>query len=245
MPEQVRDAILRVCKQRLAPDGIAYVSYNVLPGWRVSQVIRDSLLILVEGAPTADRAKLSRDFLNFIAEHAPANGPYSDILRQKASAFGSLKDDYITHEHLESTNEPCTFTKFARDVANKGLAYLGEAEFSAMLPETWVGAGADALRAMAGNDLIRTEQCIDILSGRTFRRSLLVHADKGATVRRFVEIDDFVDLNIVAPLGLHRRADADATAPAGRVVFADPYGRTLTTDRSWVAEALDKLVSHH
>jgi SAM-dependent methyltransferase len=34
VPEPVRDKILAICAESLAPDGIAYVSYNTYPGWR-------------------------------------------------------------------------------------------------------------------------------------------------------------------------------------------------------------------
>ncbi len=244
VPLEVRETILRICKERLSANGIAYVSYNVLPGWRMSQVIRDSLLLLVEGAPVEDRARLSREFLKFIAEHAPASGPYAETLRKSAEAFGHHNDDYITHEHLEGVNEPCTFTSFARALADTGLAYLGEAEFASMLPETWVGAGApvDALRSMAGNDLIRTEQSIDILSGRTFRRSLLVHAEAGAMLRRSVVLEDFATLHFVPPLGLHRVAQSEEDVSANRVVFKDSAGRMLSTSYSSVAEGIDEMI---
>src|SRR5262245_19896617 len=33
VPQSVREAILRVCAERLSDNGIAIVSYNVLPGW--------------------------------------------------------------------------------------------------------------------------------------------------------------------------------------------------------------------
>jgi len=33
VPEQVREAILRVSAQNLSENGIAYISYNTMPGW--------------------------------------------------------------------------------------------------------------------------------------------------------------------------------------------------------------------
>ena len=43
--EPLREALLRVVAERLAPNGVAMVSFNVLPGWRLIQVARDSLLL--------------------------------------------------------------------------------------------------------------------------------------------------------------------------------------------------------
>ena len=38
---EVRDALLRVCRERLAPNGVAFISYNTLPGCQVRQLLRN------------------------------------------------------------------------------------------------------------------------------------------------------------------------------------------------------------
>ena len=42
IPEPLRESLLRVIRERLAPHGVAMVSFNVLPGWRLFQIARDS-----------------------------------------------------------------------------------------------------------------------------------------------------------------------------------------------------------
>ena len=44
VPEIVREKILAICKENLNPEGIAYVSYNTLPGWHLRQHPRHALL---------------------------------------------------------------------------------------------------------------------------------------------------------------------------------------------------------
>ncbi len=41
--ENVQDKILEICATRLAPTGVAYVSYNTLPGWHMQGMIRDMM----------------------------------------------------------------------------------------------------------------------------------------------------------------------------------------------------------
>ena len=41
VPAAVQDKILDICKWNLSPDGIAYVSYNTLPGWHMRGMIRE------------------------------------------------------------------------------------------------------------------------------------------------------------------------------------------------------------
>ena len=48
-PEPVRRAILRVMGGRLTPRGIAFLSYNIFPGCRLRQTMRDYLARMVEG----------------------------------------------------------------------------------------------------------------------------------------------------------------------------------------------------
>jgi len=44
VPANVREKLLEICRQNLAPDGIAYISYNVLPGYHMMSMIREMML---------------------------------------------------------------------------------------------------------------------------------------------------------------------------------------------------------
>lgn len=64
VPAAVRDAILRVSHDNLSDHGIAYISYNVFPGWRLRGVLRDAMLFHGETSDRpAERLSLGRDFL--------------------------------------------------------------------------------------------------------------------------------------------------------------------------------------
>src|SRR5690606_29689840 len=39
--DEVQRHILRVCKENLGPSGVAYISYNTLPGWNLVSSVRD------------------------------------------------------------------------------------------------------------------------------------------------------------------------------------------------------------
>ena len=53
VPDPVRRHLLRLCRSLLAPHGVAYVSYNTLPGWRMRGMLRDLLRYAARGAETA------------------------------------------------------------------------------------------------------------------------------------------------------------------------------------------------
>ena len=59
-PIEVRAAIQRLIAASLSPAGIAYVSYNVLPGWRLKQTLRDVLTSAVRHFPIWRRKSPAR-----------------------------------------------------------------------------------------------------------------------------------------------------------------------------------------
>src|SRR5947209_3027657 len=43
VPRPVQDKLFAVCAQHLGPQGIAYISYNTLPGWSSRRTVRDAM----------------------------------------------------------------------------------------------------------------------------------------------------------------------------------------------------------
>jgi predicted O-methyltransferase YrrM len=173
----MREAILRVCRDRLSPRGIAMVSYNVLPGWRLMQVLRDCLLSFAGESDPRRRATEARELLEMLSRTSPDKGAYRLALQVGAERLGKSTDDYIVHEFLDETNEPCTFQDFVAASARHGLAYLAESELSSMIATNYPEEMTRMIRKVARDRLFATEQFIDMASGRLFRHSLLVGSE--------------------------------------------------------------------
>ena len=45
VPAEVQDALLSAFRRLLASEGVAYVSYNVYPGWKSKEIVRDAMLL--------------------------------------------------------------------------------------------------------------------------------------------------------------------------------------------------------
>ncbi len=238
VPEAVQDAIFRVIAARLSPVGVACVSYNVLPGWRMMQPLRDAFLLQVpDSVDSLGRVAKARELLGFLKDATPDKGPYGDMLRAWADRLNTLPDDYIAHEFLEETNAPSTVRDFTNGAARHGLAYLGECELSSMILDNYGAAVADQVRARSSNDLVETEQYLDLLSGRTFRQSLLVSQARMAGVSRALSPERVGDLHFLPPGGLKvERKD-------GQAIATDAAGRTLTSGSAAVGDALETLVA--
>ncbi|MGE0049302.1 MAG: methyltransferase regulatory domain-containing protein [Acidithiobacillus sp.] len=176
VPEDIRARILRVCHDNLAPQGVAYVSYNTFPGWHMRGAIRD--LMRWHAGALADpqqKAQQARAVLQFLCDSTPAEGDaYGLMLRNEARLLAQQGNDYLLHDYLEDVNHPVYVHEFFAQAAAAGLEYLAEADLPTMLPTGLPQATAQTLARIAP-DIVRMEQYLDFLRNRTFRQTLLVH----------------------------------------------------------------------
>ena len=154
--------ILAICQQNLAPNGVAYISYNTYPGWHFRGLVKD--IVRFHTRELEDpREKLSeaRGLLNFLAESLPEESPYSRVVQSEAKVFQREDDHYLIHEFMEDVNQPMYFYEFMEEARAKGLQYLGEAWFHTRLDNL-----PERIRETVENisaSLIHQEQYLDFL----------------------------------------------------------------------------------
>jgi SAM-dependent methyltransferase len=74
VPDNVQDAILAAFRTLLVPDGVAYISYNVYPGWKAKEIVRDAMLMRSGGRETpGERVAYARGMITFLEDVAPAD----------------------------------------------------------------------------------------------------------------------------------------------------------------------------
>ncbi len=176
VPAPVRDKILSISSERLAPNGIAYISYNTYPGWHARGLVRDLMAFHVRRtAPALDRVAKAREFLGELVRVVPDQASaYARILRNEEEFLREVGNPYLYHEHLEETNHPLYFHEFMALAEQKGLRFLSEARTPGLIDNL-----PDEPRAVLdrwADDETAAEQYLDFLSNRTFRRTLLCHA---------------------------------------------------------------------
>jgi methyltransferase-like protein/SAM-dependent methyltransferase len=178
VPPAVQEAILEICRRHLAPHGVAYISYNALPGWHARGAIREMMWYHTSRftEPT-DRLQAARGLLGFLLKSMPSHdGGYSALIRQELVVLAQTPDTYLLHEHLEEFNEPLYFHQFIERAGGRQLQYLGEAQVSMMMPSRF-GAETETTLRQISPDLLHMEQYMDFLRNRMFRQTLLVHAN--------------------------------------------------------------------
>jgi methyltransferase-like protein/SAM-dependent methyltransferase len=180
VPPVVQDKILEICQQHLAPDGVAYISYNTYPGWYMLIGLREMMLFHTrEVTDPMQRVEKARALLEFLADSEPVgNSPHTGLLkaytRYTKERLLPKEAALLIHDELAEVNEPLYFYQFAQRAAQHGLRYLAEAEFQTMLASNLPDGVADTLRQIA-RDTISVEQYMDFVRNRTFRQTLLCH----------------------------------------------------------------------
>ena len=184
VPPEVQAAILRVCSQNLAPQGVAYVSYNVYPGWKAREIVRDAM-ILRGGPRDAPDEKLSyaRGMLEFLEQSARPDSVLKKTLEETLPLVRGGNTSYLLHEFLEPCNAPCYFKEFVARAGAQGLVYLCDAEPSTMFVQNHGEKVREPLLRECGGSQVMMEQYLDFLVNRTFRQSLLVHEARHGEIR--------------------------------------------------------------
>lgn len=227
VPPAVQAAILRVCRENLAPHGVAYVSYNTYPGWHMRAMVREMMNYHVgqfEG--NEERIGQARALLGFLTDAVPREGgPYGVLLHQELDILRDRADSYLFHEHLEEHNEPVYFYRFAEQAAAAGLRFLAEAQLADMLPGQFAPEVAATLDRVAP-DLVRMEQYMDFVRNRMFRRTLLCRSDVEPTRSLGPEClrGRYVAGNLVPG---DEEPDMDPGVP---VTFKHQYGALVTVE---------------
>lgn len=190
VPSEVREQLMSICKQHLASNGIAYVSYNTYPGWHMKDAVRNMMLYHTRNTEQYQgRVDKARELLNFLAESVDYDDPHGTFLK----AYGFMLkvynqfiirkrskerhgDKLLLHGELEEVNDAFYFHEFVSHAEKHGLQYLIESDFTRVLTGKLSPETEKILHNMSSN-IIELEQYMDFLRNSTFRQTLLCHAD--------------------------------------------------------------------
>lgn len=251
VPDDVKEAILRVLSENLAPDGLGYISYNTFPGWHIPGMIREMMLYHIRDMtePNA-RVKAARALLDFLGENVPdREGHYAKLLRDESQQLKPHADSYVAHEHLETLNHPIYFYEFVAKAAENKLKVMGDSRVWAMAisAQPQVAATLDRL----SRDPVGREQYYDFLCNRRFRRSILCHQDREVKtpsvecVKKLrvsacvwpttspVDHASKLSVDFRAVDGIIRLSTIDPIFKTALLALTEVYPRSLTFEEHW------------
>jgi methyltransferase-like protein/SAM-dependent methyltransferase len=238
VPPQAQEKLLSVCGRSLAPNGVAYVSYNTYPGWHARAAVGEMMRFHTRGVRDPhERVAQARALLDLLAATAPTRRPaYSNLLKEEQERLRGRLDPFLLHDQLSDVNGAVYFVEFMGRAARHGLQYLAEAEVSTMSAQR-LGPDTAAALARLGGDLLGREQYLDFVTNRAFRQTLLCHRD--VALRREVKPEALSAFRIASPA---RCVSTPPDLRPGRPEeFRAPGGNTLGTDHALTKAALVHL----
>ncbi len=172
-PEDVRERILAICGGNLAPQGVAYVSYNTNPGGHLRTMVREMMLFHTEGTADPERQVAeARGLLGAIFASLAVGEPYRDFVRAELERLSERGDSYLYHDELSPVYRPLLFSEFIAAAGRHGLQFLAEADLHQMQLPPLPQAAAAMMRSLSG-DVVRRQQYLDFFRLRCFRKTLL------------------------------------------------------------------------
>jgi methyltransferase-like protein/SAM-dependent methyltransferase len=192
VPENVQDAILAITRESLSSDGVAYISYNVYPGWKSKEIVRDAMLFAARESGSAEQQVIdARGMVDFLEEVAPPSTPMARAVAEFRERDEGSEDSYLVHDELAGVNRPCYFSEMLQRAGAHGLAFLGEAQPELMFPANYGPKVAEHVARQCGDSQDLIEQYLDFAVDRAFRQTLFVHAARAAQVSHGLDRRNF------------------------------------------------------
>jgi len=173
IPAPARGALMAGVHHHLAPDGVAFISHNALPGGHAQRMIREMLLFHLRGleGPTA-RLQAATQHLQRMVETYSADAPFEQLVKSQCQDLLARPPEVLAHDQLGEVFEPVHLHQFLDHAALHGLQFLTEAG------PTRCGEGFRPPYALDDPDfdVLAHAQELDFDVLRAYRQNLLVHA---------------------------------------------------------------------
>jgi methyltransferase-like protein/2-polyprenyl-3-methyl-5-hydroxy-6-metoxy-1,4-benzoquinol methylase len=232
-----RDQLLAVIARHLAPEGIAFVSYNVYPGWHVHDMLRAMMLYDARDARTADEMiAAARKLLGFLNNSLADENPFSSTVKPQIARLIAQSDAYLLHDHLAEVNEPVYYRQFAAHARRHGLAPAGDCVLGLRFSD-YLSPETEQRLATITTDVAEKEQYRDIVRNRAIRQTLLCH--EGLSLTRLPRPEMLEGLYFASNLAPE---NSEVNLQADQVErFVSPRGLRISTALPLIKAALAHL----
>ena len=237
----VRDALMSAFARHLAPDGIAYLNFNTLPGGHLRSLARDLMRFRLAAFDDPEaHGEAAVRFVRQVAGAQPEGTPYRRILEGELDRIERNPPGVLFHDDLVPAHRAFRFQAVVGHAARHGLRYLCEARPADVHPGRYPEPVRAALRRFGGGRIAR-EQCLDFLVCQMYRCSLFCRtkdplapagdldamrglraASRVRPAAASADLTDGIAATFLAPDGASLRPD-DSTAKAALVLLAERW----------------------
>lgn len=240
VPPEVREAMLRILRDNLSPNGIGYISYNTYPGWKAGDIVRDAMLLHSHTAQNDDdKLAAAKAMLSLLSDGIAANNPLAPSLRGAVARLHEQSDFYIAHEYLETFNNPCYLLEFVNLADQFDLTQVGDADpFSEMAVTYGQNVQLNHSLVALGQPREMRQQYLDFAVGRNFRKSLVVHKERASQILVSPELERLAELRWA---GWFKKVESEPNAHKKQVFFHNQNERPLNTREDNVIAVVNAL----
>jgi SAM-dependent methyltransferase len=234
VPEPVRERLLALCGELLTPEGVAFVSYNAMPGGHLRKMIREMMLFQVRDIEDPEqRVSGGLAFLHFLAEARPEGDVYRLLIEEQLNRMEKRGPRVTYHDELGGAYHPVHFIEFVEHARRHGLQYLSEAVLPPPTDPCYQSGKQPAIASAAGGDILKQEQMLDFMRMRGYRETLLCRAER--VVRRDFPAEHLRRLLLASPV---KSAPGEAS---GAKVFQLSDGITMESNHAGAIALLEAL----
>lgn len=216
--DPARTGIVAMLREKLRPGGIAYVSYNALPGWQGALGLQRVLLEAGRRAPghVLRQAAAGWDLVRALAEAGAPHLADGDLAPALIADSGRMAPAYLAHEYLNAAWRPCFHADVAAALAPARLDWVASAQLIENFTPLTLGEPARQLAARYGDDPAMRELIKDMFLARVLRQDVFV---RGARPLSAAERDRALGQTMLALACEPEQFVWEFDAPAGRARF--------------------------
>ncbi|MEI1252210.1 class I SAM-dependent methyltransferase [Rhizobium aouanii] len=179
--EKNRKIITDIIRRKLRPGGLAYISYNCLPGWAPVVPIRQLMSLYQDygGGKMSRPIERIEGAVQFAEEIAKAGSYYfrdNPFAKHHLEQMGKQGRNYLGHEYMNADWHLEHFSDMARSLDEAKLTYVGSARLLDGIDAFQLNEAGTKFVSQIGHPIMR-ETVRDFLLNRRFRTDIFV---KGA-----------------------------------------------------------------
>jgi SAM-dependent methyltransferase len=168
-----RAFVLQFIRDRLAPGGVVYASYNSLAGWAAMVPAQRLIRLYSETrrGPVEEVLPGALGFMNELIRGDAAFFAHNPLVAARLDYLGKENLHYLAHELLHGTWEPTFHDAMARDMDEAKCGFIGSATLLENIDALSVPPAVAAIMAQTGDARMK-EMLRDLGASRTLRRDL-------------------------------------------------------------------------
>ena len=218
---EARSAIRQIIREKLAPGGLVYVSYNCMPGWASELPVR-RLLVELAAAAAGESSEKMRHAVQVLTQMSGHGVRYFEASPEAARAiesYGRVPPKYLAHEFLNETWQPFYSIDVIDEMAGAGVSFVGSATLADNHPMLLVEeSAAEAMKGLASPRL--QHLALDFATNRRFRRDVFVRSD---TSRSQMEAARALNTTLIGCVGDPQKLSTRVKVPRGQISFQPDF----------------------